>query len=241
MLSSGKAVCKLASALGCIPFWRETFPTLDTLHPFPSCAGVERRLRAFAPRRRDGVRGRPPLWPAGDPVAEGEACAKPVVSLPVRRPDARGCSPPSVACRSFRRFGQACQVPGGIEGQRRTRRNPFHGRGRAAKGQPCGFLGLRSANPLVESGHNSLPAAKCRIENNHWADFLHWRACRAASQPKKLGRTCRAHPVNSTNHAFSEQEQREAATVNASFASKLLNGRNMPDFATTLRIRCPSI
>ena len=79
--------------------WRETLPTLDTLQLFPSCTGVERCLRAFVSRIRDGVRGRPPLWPAGDPVAEGAACARPVVSPPVRRPDARGGCPSSVACR----------------------------------------------------------------------------------------------------------------------------------------------
>ena len=55
---------------GVHPIWRETSIRSGTLHPFPSCAGVERRLRACALRRRDGVCGRPPLWPAGDPVAE---------------------------------------------------------------------------------------------------------------------------------------------------------------------------
>ena len=54
--------------------WHETFPTLDTLHPFPSCAGVERRLRAFAPRSRDGVRGRPPLRRAR--LAPGRSCRR---------------------------------------------------------------------------------------------------------------------------------------------------------------------
>ena len=91
--------------------WHETFLPLSTPHPLPSCAGVERRLQAFAPRNRDGVRGRPPLWPAADPVAQSVACVRPVVSPPVRRPDVRGCSPSSVADRTFRRFGRACQAP----------------------------------------------------------------------------------------------------------------------------------
>ena len=38
------------------------------------------------------------------------ACVRPVVSPPVRRPDVRGCSPPSVVGRQFRRFGRACQA-----------------------------------------------------------------------------------------------------------------------------------
>ena len=80
-------------------FWRETSLRSGTLHPFPSCAGDERRLRACALRRRDGVCGRPPLWPAGDPVAEGAACVRPAVSPPVRRPDARCRGPSSVVCR----------------------------------------------------------------------------------------------------------------------------------------------
>ena len=54
--------------------------------------------------------GDPPFWPAGDPVAQSVACVRPVVSPPVRRPDVRGCSPPSVADRQFRRFGRACQA-----------------------------------------------------------------------------------------------------------------------------------
>ena len=56
------------------------------------------------------MRGRPPFWPAGDPVAQSVACVRPVVSPPVRRPDVRGCSPPSVVGRQFRRFGRACQA-----------------------------------------------------------------------------------------------------------------------------------
>ena len=91
--------------------WRETYLPSGTLHLFPNCVRVERRLRAFAPRRRDGVCGRPPLWPAGDPVAEGAACVRPGVSPPVRRPDARCRNPSSVVCRSFRCFGQAGHVP----------------------------------------------------------------------------------------------------------------------------------
>ena len=41
---------------------------LDTLHPFSSCAGVERRLRAFAPGAGIAFAGGP-LWPACDPAA----------------------------------------------------------------------------------------------------------------------------------------------------------------------------
>ena len=91
--------------------WRETFIRSGTLHPFPNCAGVERRLRACALRRRDGVCGRPPLWPAGDPAAKGAACVRPAVSPPVRRPDARCRGPSSVVCRQVRRFGRACRMP----------------------------------------------------------------------------------------------------------------------------------
>ena len=64
-----------------------------------------------APRGRDGVRGRPPFRPAGDPVAQSVAGVRPAVSPPVRRPDARSCSPSSVAGRQVRRFGRACQAP----------------------------------------------------------------------------------------------------------------------------------
>ncbi len=90
--------------------WHETFLPLDTPPPIPSRTGVERHPQTFAPRSRDGVRGRPPFWPAGDPVAQSVACVRPVVSPPVRRPDVRGCSPPSVVGRQFRRFGRACQA-----------------------------------------------------------------------------------------------------------------------------------
>ena len=92
-------------------FWHETFLRPGTPQPLPSRTEVERRLRAFAPQKRDGGRGRPPFWPAGDPVAQSVACVRPVVSPPVRRPDVRGCSPPSVVGRQFRRFGRACQAP----------------------------------------------------------------------------------------------------------------------------------
>ena len=127
--------------------WHETFLPLSTPHPLPSCAGVERRLRAFAPRNRDGVRGRPPLWPAGDPVAQSVACVRPVVSPPVRRPDVRGCSPLSVADRTFRRDGRHSFGIGRSKGKRRK---PFHGRGRAAKGRSCGFLAAqRRKQPLI--------------------------------------------------------------------------------------------
>ncbi len=59
----------------------------------------------------NGVCGRPPLWPAGDPAAEGAACVRPVASPPVRRPDARCRGPSSVVCRQVRRFGRACRMP----------------------------------------------------------------------------------------------------------------------------------
>ena len=93
------------------PIWHETFLPLVTPQPIPSCAEAERRLRAFALQNRDGVRGRPPFRPAGDPVAQSAACVRPTVSPPVRRPDVRGCSPSSVVGRQFRRFGRACQAP----------------------------------------------------------------------------------------------------------------------------------
>ena len=77
----------------------------------PDVPGSNGRLRAFAPRNKDGVRGRPPFWPAGDPVAQSVACVRPAVSPPIRRPGVRGYSPSSVADRQVRRFGRACQAP----------------------------------------------------------------------------------------------------------------------------------
>ena len=106
-----KATYPVEQAQRVHPIWHETFLPLGTPQPIPSCAGAERRLRAFALRNRDGVRGRPPFWPAGDPVAQSVACVRPTVSPPVRRPDVRGCSPSSVVGRQFRRFGRACQAP----------------------------------------------------------------------------------------------------------------------------------
>ena len=93
------------------PIWHETFLPPVALRPAPSRTGAGRHLRAFAPRSRDGVRGRPPFRPAGDPVARSMACVRPVVSPPVRRPDVRGCCPSSVAGRQVRRSGRACQAP----------------------------------------------------------------------------------------------------------------------------------
>ena len=74
--------------------------------------------------------------------------------------------------------------------KRRTRRNPFHGRGRAAKGRPCGFFWLRRVGRLQpKAGASPLLAIKCCIENKHWADLLDWKICRLAARPKKMGRT----------------------------------------------------
>ena len=32
-----------------------------------------------------------------------------------------------------------------------------------------------------KAGANALPAVKCCIDNNRWADFIDWRVCRAAA------------------------------------------------------------
>lgn len=54
------------------------------------------------------------------------------------------------------------------------------------------FLGLRTAKRRwLKAGANPLLAVKSCIENNRWTDFLDRRACRAASKPKKSGRTPR--------------------------------------------------
>ena len=58
------------------------FLPLGTPQPFPSCAGVERRLRAFAPRNRDGVRRRPRFGPLAILLrrawlASGRLCRRP--------------------------------------------------------------------------------------------------------------------------------------------------------------------
>ena len=65
---------------GAVHIWHETLLPPGAPQPVPSRTGVERRLRAVAPRKRDGVRGRPPFWPAGDPVAQSVACVRPAVA-----------------------------------------------------------------------------------------------------------------------------------------------------------------
>ena len=32
-----------------------------------------------------------------------------------------------------------------------------------------------------KAGANALPAVKCCIDNNRWADFIDWRVCRTAA------------------------------------------------------------
>ena len=44
-----------------LTFWHETFLPLGTPHPLLNCTGVGRRLWAFAPRNRDGVRRAAPV------------------------------------------------------------------------------------------------------------------------------------------------------------------------------------
>ena len=58
------------------------FLPLGTPQPLPSCAGVEQRLRAFAPRNRDGVRRHPRFGPLAIPLrrawlASGRLCRRP--------------------------------------------------------------------------------------------------------------------------------------------------------------------
>lgn len=50
------------------------------------------------------------------------------------------------------------------------------------------FLGSgRAECRWLKAGANPLIAVECRIESSRWADFLEWRACLAASWPKKRG------------------------------------------------------
>ena len=63
-------------------FGMKLFLPLSASQSLPSCAGVERRLRAFAPRNRDGVRGRPRFGPSAIPLrrawlASGRLCRRP--------------------------------------------------------------------------------------------------------------------------------------------------------------------
>ena len=66
-----------------------------------------------------------------------------------------------------------------IDGGARNREHPI-------------FHGLRTAKRRwLKAGANPLLAVESRIENNRWTDSSNWRACRAASKPKKSGRTPR--------------------------------------------------
>ena len=141
------------------PIWHETFLPLGTPQPIPRCAGAERRLRAFALRSRDGGSRATPVsarWRSRC-AERGLRQADCVAARP-----AAGCSRlrSFICCRptipqvwpgmssaglKARRAGtdgiHGILLLLGIERSKGKRRNPFHGRGRAAKGRPCGFLG----------------------------------------------------------------------------------------------------
>ena len=56
--------------------------------------------------------------------------------------------------------------------------------------QTVGSRFKRAACRWSNAGANALLASECCIENNRWADFLDWRACRAAvAGPKNMKRT----------------------------------------------------
>ena len=114
---------------------------------------VERHLRAFAPQNRDGVRKRPRFGLLAIPLrrawlASGRMFKAAVLHL------LRIDNPASLAghfkCRSPpRRDGRHSF---GIVRSKKKRRNPFHGRGRAAKGRSCGFFGqLIAARQSLQS------------------------------------------------------------------------------------------
>ncbi len=139
--------------------WHETFLPPGTPQPLPSRTGVERHPQTFAPRSRDGVRGRPPVlarWRSR--CAErglrqaGRVAARPAAGCP-RLQSSICCGPTipqvwpgmsSVGLKA-RRAGtdgiHGVRLLLGIERSKGKRRSPFHGRGRAAKGRSCGFFG----------------------------------------------------------------------------------------------------
>ena len=150
---------------GVVHIWHETFSSAGHTLTLPQlCRGrtASAGLRSPEPGWRSQA---PPFRPAGDPIARSVACVRLTVSPPVRRPNVRGCTPPAVADRQFRRFGWAYQAAAskprdgwhswrpaarrqssfrpllGTERSKGKRRHPFHGTGRAAKGRSCGFFG----------------------------------------------------------------------------------------------------
>ena len=145
-----------------IILWHETFLPLGTTQPVPRCSGVERRLRASAPRNRDGVRGRPPFWPswrshcaerglhqAGCVAARPAAGCSRLQSFICCRPTIPQVWPDmSSADLEDRRAGtdgiHGILLLLGNERSKGKRRHPFHGRGRAAKGRSCGFFAFHS-------------------------------------------------------------------------------------------------
>ena len=81
----------------------------------------------------------------------------------------------------------ACPFRAGC--QMKRERAPERRGGRKSQAQNGGvlFWDEKGEVPLAKSGANALLAIKCRMANNRWAEFLYWRACRAAVRPK-MGR-----------------------------------------------------
>ena len=51
----------------------------------------------------------------------------------------------------------------------------------AARERAVGSRFKRAGFRWSKAGASALLAVKCRIDNNRWADFLNWRACRGAA------------------------------------------------------------
>ena len=155
--------------------WRETSLRSGTLHPFPSCAGVERRLRACALRRRDGVCGRGPrcgplaiLWRRAR-LASGWLCRRlsggrmlVAVVLHLLCADRSAGSVGHAECRSRWRKRGRCGMPprGRRAGAGRFGVRPRPG-GRMQTGARCrrdrdSFL---SGNRVTENKTSTLPAS----------------------------------------------------------------------------------
>ncbi len=128
--------------------WHETFLPLGTTKPVPSYYGVERRLRAFASRNRDGACKRPVefrlLASRVPPVVDSQLDA----AWRTRRSGVKAESHQWVNSDSTgleaRRAGtdgiHGVRMLLGNERSKGKRRHPFHDRGRAAKGRSCGFF-----------------------------------------------------------------------------------------------------